>query len=168
MSLRVLHVPITKKGHCLEIFVTTVNRENSLEPFLRVFFLSLGFVRDFFHCQKFLNVGPENILVGSALWLETVDKGCRTFLTESGLVFPGRLECLPYSRKKTIKTAGKRGEGIRLKFFAVLFTNFNKKCASEIVEFSRWYQLSRVLTCLQMSPSSSSALIWFSSRPFFL
>ena len=67
---------------------------------------------------------------------------------KQGLVFPARLECLPCSRIKTIKTAGKRGECIgqprpqgpprcptnellRLcigfKFFAVLFTNFNNK-----------------------------------------
>ena len=29
---------ITKKGHCLEFVVTTVKRENSLEPFLPVYF----------------------------------------------------------------------------------------------------------------------------------
>ena len=43
MSLRVLQVPITKKGHCLGFCVTIVKRENSLEPFLQVFFqISFG------------------------------------------------------------------------------------------------------------------------------
>ena len=39
VSLRVPQVPITKKGHCLEFFVTDCcKREDSLEPFLRVYF----------------------------------------------------------------------------------------------------------------------------------
>ena len=57
--LRVPQVPITKKGHCLEFFVTAVKRENSLEPFLSRFF-SLPKVK-----EQFLNVSPESILVRS-------------------------------------------------------------------------------------------------------
>ena len=76
---------ITKKGHCLEFVVTTVKRENSLEPFLPVYFeISFTVLKV---KKQFLNVASENILVGS-LWLETVDKGCRTFRTESGACFP--------------------------------------------------------------------------------
>ena len=49
-------------------------------------------------------------------------------LQSQGLVFPSQLECLPCSlRTKTIKTAGKRGDCIMFKFFAVLFANFNNK-----------------------------------------
>ena len=43
---------------------------------------------------------------------------------------------------------------MRFKLFAVLFTNFNNKMR----KFSRWYQLSIVLTCLVHSFGPSLGL----------
>ena len=94
VPLRVLQNPINKKGHCLEFFVTTVKRENSLEQFLQVFF-KISF----------------------------------TAKSEGAV-----LECL--SRKHTVSSPLFYGSG---------------------------YSIN-----VEISPSSSSALIWFSSWPVFL
>ena len=61
---------------------------------------------------------------------------------------------------------GKRGECIRFKFSAVLFTSFNNKMREYIVEFNQWYQLSIVLASLLHSFGPSLKVV--KSALFFL
>ena len=89
--------------------------------------VSLSFLWDFFHYQMWRSSSWMSL---PKTYLLAHSKGCRTFLTESGACFSCTARVFTLS---TIKTAGKRGECIRFKFLAVLFTNFNNKCASRLL-----------------------------------
>ena len=92
--------------------------------------ISSSLPRDFFHCQRWRSSSwmslPKTYSFAHSGWRQ-LTRVAELFSPNQGLVFPSQLECLPCSLRKTIKTAGKRGDCIMFKFFAVLFTNFNNK-----------------------------------------
>ena len=53
---------------------------------------------------------PKTNSLPGLLWLETVDKGCRTFLTKSGACFPWTARVFTLFTQETTKTAESRGE----------------------------------------------------------
>ena len=109
---------------------------------------------------------PEISSLAHSGWRQST-RVAEHFSQNQRVVFPARLECFPCSRKKRSKlwnievsVSGSNSSPFCLRIVAT-------KCASEIVEFTRWYQLSVVLTCLHsFGPSLKSQLSSFLRFPF--